>query len=64
MESQFSPLLQQRIIDSQDAALPALTRRNVWLPAVAGKALAVIDMRRTEKPAFVTGLIYLLLNLS
>lgn len=55
MESQFSPLLQQRIIDSQDAALPALTRRNVWLPAVAGKALAVIDMRRTEKPAFVTG---------
>lgn len=53
MESQYSPLLQQKIIDAQSAPLPVLTRRDVWLPAVPGKALAVIGMRRAGKTSFL-----------
>jgi hypothetical protein len=46
MEASFRPLLRQKILDAQAARLPGLTRRDVWCPAVAGKALAVIGMRR------------------
>lgn len=53
MESQYSPLLLQKIIDAQAAPLPGLTRRDVWLPAVPGKALAVMGMRRAGKTSFL-----------
>jgi predicted AAA+ superfamily ATPase len=53
MEDSFRPLLRQKILDAQAASLPGLTRRDVWCPAVAGKALAVIGMRRAGKTSFL-----------
>lgn len=53
MEDQFRPVIRQKILDMQSAALPVLTRRDVWLPAVSGKALAVIGMRRAGKTSFL-----------
>lgn len=53
MDSQFRPTVRQKILDAQAAALPALTRRDVWLPAVKGKATAVIGMRRAGKTSLL-----------
>lgn len=53
MQSQYRPIIRQKILDAQAAPLPSLTRRDVWLPAVAGKALAVIGMRRAGKTSFL-----------
>ncbi|MDR3455275.1 MAG: ATP-binding protein [Rhodoferax sp.] len=53
MESQFRPVIRQKIIDAQAAAPPVLTRRDVWLPAVKGKATAVIGMRRAGKTSLL-----------
>ena len=53
MEDSFRPLLRQKILDAQAARLPGLTRRDVWCPAVAGKALAVIGTRRAGKTSFL-----------
>ena len=53
MDSQFRLILRQKIIDAQAAPLPVLTRRDVWLPAVKGKATAVIGMRRAGKTFFL-----------
>ena len=49
MESQFREIIRQKIVDALAARPPALTRRDVRLPAVPGKALAVIGMRRAGK---------------
>lgn len=46
-------LLRQKVIDSIAASPPPLTRRDVHLPAVRGKALAVIGMRRSGKTTFL-----------
>ncbi len=46
-------LLRQKIVDSLTASPPALTRRDVHLPPVRGKALAVIGMRRSGKTTFL-----------
>ncbi len=53
MESQFRSVIRQKIIDSQATSLPVLTRRDVWLPAVKGKATAVIGMRRAGKTSLL-----------
>ena len=53
MESQFRTVIRQKIIDAQAAPLPVLTRRDVWLPAVKGKATAVIGMRRSGKTSLL-----------
>jgi len=53
MESQFRSTIRQKIIDAQAATLPVLTRRDVWLPAVKGKATAVIGMRRAGKTSLL-----------
>lgn len=53
MEGQFGLLIRQKIIDAQAAGLPVLTRRDVWLPAVKGKATAVIGMRRAGKTSLL-----------
>lgn len=53
MNSQFKSVIRQKIIDAQAAPLPALTRRDVWLPAVPGKATAVIGMRRSGKTSLL-----------
>lgn len=53
MESQFRTVIRQKIIDAQAVPLPLLTRRDVWLPAVKGKATAVIGMRRAGKTSLL-----------
>jgi uncharacterized protein len=53
MESQFRAVIRQKIIDAQAAPLPVLTRRDVWLPAVKGKATAIIGMRRSGKTSLL-----------
>jgi uncharacterized protein len=46
-------LIRQKIVDSLASPLPAFTRRDVRLPSVRGKAVAVIGMRRTGKSTFL-----------
>lgn len=46
-------LIRQKIVDALAAPVPAFTRRDVRLPGVAGKAIAVIGMRRTGKTTFL-----------
>ena len=48
-EGQMQDLIRQRVVDSLAAPLPEFTRRDVRLPRVRGKAVAVIGMRRTGK---------------
>lgn len=45
--------LSQRLTDALHAPLPTLTRRDARLPAVPGKAAAVIGMRRAGKTSFL-----------
>jgi len=53
MEGRFREIIRQKIVDALAAAPPALTRRDVRLPAVPGKAVAVIGMRRAGKTTFL-----------
>lgn len=53
MEGQLRALVRQKIIDSLAASPPSLTRRDVRLPAVERKAIAVLGMRRTGKTTFL-----------
>lgn len=53
MESHFRDVIRQKIIDSLAAPLPALTRRDVRLPKIPNKAVAVIGMRRSGKTSFL-----------
>lgn len=46
-------LVQQKIVDSLAAPVPQFTRRDVRVPGVRGKAVAVIGMRRTGKTTFL-----------
>lgn len=51
--SDIKAVLRQRISDALTAPVPALTRRDVRLPKVKGKAQAVIGMRRSGKSTFL-----------
>lgn len=53
MDNQYRPVIRQKIIDAQAVSLPVLTRRDVWLPAVAGKATAIVGMRRAGKTSLL-----------
>ena len=53
MQRQYRPVIRQKILDAQAAPLPVLTPRDVWLPTLQGKALAVIGMRRAGKTSFL-----------
>ena len=46
-------ILPQKIADALVTPLPSMTRRDVRLPKVHGKALAVIGMRRSGKTTFL-----------
>ena len=46
-------LLRQKLAESLAAAEPALTRRDIRLPGIRGKALAVIGVRRGGKTSFL-----------
>jgi len=49
MKGRYQEILEAKVADSLAAPLPRLTRREVHLPQVPGKALAVIGMRRAGK---------------
>lgn len=53
MESLLRTIIAQKIVDSQAAALPILTRRDSWLPSVKDKATAIIGMRRAGKTSLM-----------
>ncbi len=46
-------IIRQKVVDGLAMAPPPLTRRDVRVPEVAGKAIAVIGMRRTGKTTFL-----------
>jgi predicted AAA+ superfamily ATPase len=49
MKEQLRRIVRQKVIDGLAADVPAFTRRDVWMPSVPGKAIAVIGMRRAGK---------------
>jgi len=53
MEGQLREIIHQKIVDSLAAPVPSFTRRDLRIPAVPGKAIAVIGMRRTGKTTFL-----------
>ena len=53
MEDQLSQIIRDKVIVSIGAPLPSLTRRDAALPAIKGKAMAVIGMRRGGKTSFL-----------
>lgn len=53
MESQFRDVIRQKIIDGLAAPQPVLTRRDIRLPGIPGKAITVIGMRRAGKTSFL-----------
>ncbi|NTU43752.1 MAG: AAA family ATPase, partial [Nitrospirales bacterium] len=53
MEGQLRQIIRRKIVDSLAASVPTFTRRDVRLPGVKGKAVAVIGMRRTGKTTFL-----------
>jgi len=46
-------LIRQKIVDSLATSVPPFTLRDVRLPGVPGKAIAIIGMRRTGKTTFL-----------
>lgn len=53
MKEQYRSVIRQKIIDMQAQPLPTLTWRDVWLPVVTHKAIAIIGMRRAGKSSFM-----------
>jgi predicted AAA+ superfamily ATPase len=53
MERELNQLIRQKIVDALAASVPAHTRRDVHLPGIKGKAMAVIGMRRSGKTTFL-----------
>ncbi len=49
----YRSAIRQKIIDSIARRMPALTLRDVWLPTVGDKAIAVIGMRRAGKTSLL-----------
>ena len=54
MKSEIRKTLIQKLNDALVAELPELTRREIRLPSVPGKAIAVIGMRRSGKTCFLS----------
>jgi len=53
MEREINQVIRQKITDALAASVPAHTRRDVHLPGIKGKVLAVIGMRRSGKTTFL-----------
>ena len=49
MDDNHLRLLRQKLVDGIAMPLPVLTRRDTWIPRLAGKVLAVIGIRRCGK---------------
>lgn len=53
MEGQLREVIRQKIVDALATPVPAFTRRDIRLPGVPNKALAVIGARRAGKTTFL-----------
>jgi predicted AAA+ superfamily ATPase len=53
MKGEIQQTLKDKLADALTAPVPELTRREIRLPQVPGKALAVIGMRRSGKSCFL-----------
>lgn len=53
MEGEIRELLREKLATSLTAEIPRLTRREIRLPEIPGKAFAVIGMRRSGKTSFL-----------
>jgi predicted AAA+ superfamily ATPase len=53
MNGEIRQTLKEKLVDSLSTPVPELTRREIRLPQVPGKALAVIGMRRSGKSCFL-----------
>ena len=53
MEGQIRDIIRQKVVDSLAATVPPLTRRDVRLPGIPRKAVAVIGPRRGGKTTFL-----------
>lgn len=53
MNGQYREIIRRKIVDSLALAPPPLTRRDVRIPAIPNKAVAVIGMRRAGKTTFL-----------
>jgi len=53
MERQFRPAVRELITDALASPVPLFTRRDVYVPGIRGKALAVVGMRRSGKTTFL-----------
>lgn len=53
MDDQYRQVIRQKIVDGLAVPPPALTRRDVRLPAVPNKAIVVIGMRRAGKTSLL-----------
>lgn len=53
MEGELRETLKRKLADALVAPPPPLTRREIRLPKVPGKAMAVIGMRRSGKSSFL-----------
>ena len=53
MERELKQIIRQKITDALAASVPAHTPRDVHLPGIKGKAMAVIGMRRSGKTTFL-----------
>ncbi len=53
LQNSYRSAIRQKIVDSIAAPVPVLTARDVWLPAVTNKAIAVIGMRRAGKTSLL-----------
>jgi len=49
----MNQVIRQKITDALAASVPAHTRRDVYLPGIKGKVMAVIGMRRSGKTTFL-----------
>ena len=53
MDDNLLHLLRQKLVDGIAMPVPVLTRRDTWIPRLAGKVLAVIGMRRSGKTSLL-----------
>ena len=53
MDGELKAVIREKVTQGLTAGMPVLTRREVYLPRVPGKALAVIGMRRSGKTSFL-----------
>jgi AAA domain len=52
-QDSYRAVIRQKIVDSIARPVPKLTQRDIWLPAVSKKAIAVIGMRRAGKTSLL-----------